>query len=100
MIAIPVKDTNTLARGPYWAGLIGIHLVLAGLDASVSDIAPEFYLLLSLSGIAALVWITYLRVKDIGWHGAHALWCFIPLGNIVLGFFKTGYAYRNLELEK
>lgn len=52
------------------------------------------------AALAALMFVqlytAYLRVKDIGWHGAMTLMLFVPFGIFFIGFKKAGSAKRFL----
>ncbi len=89
MLAMPINKSEPgnirIRRGPYWA----LMLILSIISGTTNT--------LDLLLLVGWVYLTYARVKDIGWHGAWTLACIIPLFNIVIGFMRSELV---LTLEK
>jgi len=81
MIAVPIKEDYTMARAPYWGWLIAIIVMNAMLPYEAG--------ILAIFLLVGLVFITYVRVKNIGWHGAWTLCLFLPFFSFFIGFFPS-----------
>lgn len=78
------QEPFVIKRGPYWACLV----VMGCLNLVILD--PEFSSGIFV-GAVFIGWLvlSYARVKDIGWGGWTAIFCIVPLFNLVIGCLES-----------